>query len=83
MTTRFETQVQKIKTYLEAGNSITSFEALQKFGSFRLSAVIFVLRQDMDIWTISVMENNKHFGRYVLSEFYNAEGHGENIIFRT
>ena len=38
-------KTQAIKQYLEAGNSITSMEAFEKFGSTRLGSVIFVLRK--------------------------------------
>ena len=40
------TQYENVKNYLEEGNKITPIEALNKFGSFRLSAIIFNLRQN-------------------------------------
>ena len=39
------TQANMIGAYLMEGNHITPLEALNKFGSLRLSAVIFVLRE--------------------------------------
>ena len=39
-------QTQAIKEYLEAGNTLTSMEAFEKFGCTRLSAKIFNLRKD-------------------------------------
>ena len=41
-----ESQNKLILEYLEIGNKITPLEALYQFGSFRLSAVIFELRQE-------------------------------------
>ena len=40
-----KTQQQHIREYLEAGNSITPLEALEKFGCFRLGAQIFDLKK--------------------------------------
>ena len=39
------TQNDGILKYLEAGNTLTPMDALRLFGSFRLSARIFELRQ--------------------------------------
>ena len=43
---RKESQLSKVKKYLEMGNSITPLDALQMFGCFRLAAIICILRQD-------------------------------------
>ena len=40
-----KSQTKAIKDYLEAGNSITSMEAYDKFGCTRLSARIFDLKK--------------------------------------
>lgn len=40
-----KTQRQQIAAYLMAGHRITPLEALNKFGSLRLSAVIFDLKK--------------------------------------
>ena len=40
-----KSQYEQIKEYLEDGNKITGLDALRKFGCYRLSAVIFRLRQ--------------------------------------
>jgi hypothetical protein len=44
-------QKEHVKQYLEEGNTITPLEALNKFGSFRLGAIIHTLRheEEMDI----------------------------------
>lgn len=39
-----KSQVENIKEYLQNGNSITPLDALNLFGCFRLSDVIFRLR---------------------------------------
>lgn len=51
--------------YLQAGNSLTSVEALDKFGCFRLAARIDEFRKDgHHIQTESVSQNGKEFARY-------------------
>lgn len=45
-TNRRPTQAGKILAYLQAGNSITALDALQRFGCFRLAARIFELRRE-------------------------------------
>ena len=53
-------QLKQIKSYLEYGNKITPLEALNQFGSFRLSAIIHKLRQSgMNIKTNNVTVNGK------------------------
>ena len=40
-----DTQERGVLEWLQSGHTITPLEALQKFGSLRLSAIIFDLRQ--------------------------------------
>jgi plasmid maintenance system antidote protein VapI len=66
---RIESQRKKIKAWLEKGNPITPIMALQMFGCFRLSAQIFVLKNeyDMNIKTEMVYEpNGKRYAKYYL-----------------
>lgn len=42
----FGTQKANVRTWLLNGNTITPLEALNKFGSLRLSAIIFDLREE-------------------------------------
>lgn len=68
---RTETQRKQIKDWLLAGNTITALEALNMFGAFRLSAHIFVLKNDygMDIETQMIYEDNgKRYAMYYLKE---------------
>ena len=44
MNGEFESQQKQVRNYLLKGNSITPLEALHKFGSLRLSALIYNLR---------------------------------------
>lgn len=67
---RQESQLKQVKRYLTEGNSITPIEALTMFGAFRLSAIIFDLKNDygMDIHTEMVYEENgKRYARYSLN----------------
>jgi len=62
-----KSQKENILEYLQIGNKITPLEALYKFGSFRLSAVIFELRQEgYNIITHKKKVDEKTFAEYEL-----------------
>lgn len=65
-----EAQNKQIKAWLESGRSITPLDALNLFGSFRLSARIFDLRNDygMNIDMEMVESNGKRFAMYWLNK---------------
>ena len=68
---RIESQRKNIKNWLLSGKSITPIEALQNFGAFRLSAIIFVLKNehDMPIKTEMVYEpNGKRYAKDYLEK---------------
>ena len=45
-------QIQKVRNWLQKGHSLTPLQALRKFGSLRLSALIYTLRKSgMNITT--------------------------------
>ncbi len=59
-----QTQRQKIKSWLEQGNTLTPLEALEKFGCFRLATRIFELkREGLNIDT-KIVENKATGKRY-------------------
>ena len=62
----FKSQANKVLAYMMQGNSITPLEALRLFGSMRLSAIIFVLRdRGYNIQSERVKtENNKWVTQY-------------------
>jgi|TARA_R100001460_G_scaffold41523_1_gene77320 hypothetical protein len=63
-----QTQYDNIKAHLEDGKKITPIDALNHYGCFRLSAVIFNLRQDgFPIETNFKTVNGKTFAEYELS----------------
>ena len=65
MEERVITQIGQIKEHLLAGNSLTPIEALNMFGAFRLSAVVFKLKeQGLNIKTDIISEDNKRFAKY-------------------
>ena len=65
MEERIVTQIGQIKEYLLAGNSLTPIEALNMIGAFRLSAVVFKLKeQGLNIKTDIISEDNKRFAKY-------------------
>ena len=61
------TQSEAILKHLKSGNTITSLEALQKYGCLRLAAVIHSLRKEgFDVGTEMVDVNNKTIAEYSL-----------------
>lgn len=70
MKSREDSQVSMVRQWLMKGNSITPLEALTRFGAFRLSHIIYVLKRkfDMNIKTEMVVENDKRYAKYYLSK---------------
>ena len=64
------TQCAQIKKWLEDGKSITSLEALEMFGCFRLASRIFDLRErGLDITTTKIKtESGKYVTEYRLAK---------------
>jgi len=64
-----ESQNRKIAEYLQQGNSITSLEALEKFGCFRLASRITDLKQKFGLAIVTdrvVTSTGKRVARYTL-----------------
>jgi len=62
-----KTQKEQIKKYLLIRKTITPIQALNKFGCFRLAAVIYKLKNDgLKIVTEMEYSKNKQFARYRL-----------------
>lgn len=60
-------QKSDVRNVLESGLSITPIDALNKFGAFRLSAIIFELKNDgLDIKTTLVKGVPNRYARYSL-----------------
>ena len=58
---------QQVREHLERYGEITPLEALDKYGSFRLSAIIFDLRKEgMKIETR--IDKKKHYANYILQK---------------
>ena len=59
-------QTEEIKQYLDAGNSITAIEALNKFGCFRLASRIHDLKTEGYVIDKIMItgENNKRYAQY-------------------
>ena len=61
-----KTQIESILAHLNR-KSITPLEALEKYGCFRLAAVIHTLRRrGVPIKTVDKTENGKTFAQYFL-----------------
>lgn len=65
-----ETQIEQVLLHLLSGRTITQLEALRLYGSFRLSSIIFRLRdQGYDIRTEMVtIRKGTRVARYSLAE---------------
>lgn len=62
-----KTQKEQIKKYLLSRKTITPIQALNKFGCFRLAAVIYKLKNEgLKIITEMEYNKNKQFARYRL-----------------
>ena len=62
-------QSKQIKHYLEGGNKITPLEALDKFGCFRLAAIVHKLKeQGLKIRTTMIKEGQKTFAEYSIDK---------------
>tara|TARA_R110000744_G_scaffold67328_9_gene137329 strand:+ start:413 stop:694 length:282 start_codon:yes stop_codon:yes gene_type:complete len=61
---RRESQKSKIMKYLKEGNSITPIDALEKFGCFRLAAIIHNIKQEEEF-----MENKDLVTSMVTNKF--------------
>ena len=60
--------IYQIQKDLMSGKSITPLQALNKYGCFRLAALIHKLRQEgMVIETEYVTKNSKTFAKYFLT----------------
>ena len=67
MRSRYNSQKNLVLNHLKNDNSITPLEALNKFGAFRLSAIIFDLKKDgYDIDTEIIKNGGKHYANYKL-----------------
>ena len=64
-------QATQIAAYLMQGNHITPLEALNLFGSLRLSAIIFVLRERG--YKIQTQRIKTHTGEWVAEYWINPE----------
>ena len=64
---REESQSGRILKHMQEGYGITPITALNKYGCFRLAAVVFDLkREGHNIETTIIRENEKKFARYKL-----------------
>tara|TARA_X000001388_G_scaffold77361_2_gene77860 strand:- start:348 stop:575 length:228 start_codon:yes stop_codon:yes gene_type:complete len=60
-------QEKQIRHYLESGGRISGISALDKFGCYRLSSVIFNLRdKGLDIKTKMIKNGQKSYAEYYL-----------------
>ena len=61
-------QKKQILTWLNAGKSINPMQALNRFGCFRLAAIIFILKDEgNDITTTRVSAGGKNYASYSLT----------------
>lgn len=65
------TQMSEILAYMQAGNRITSMQAIEMFGATRLSAIIFDLRNKYgyNIITHDRVGKNRYGGTVTYAEY--------------
>lgn len=71
MKLRSESQQRMVARHLQEGKSITPLEALTMYGAFRLSAIIFDLKNEegMDIRTDMVTDDEgRRYAKYSLNQ---------------
>ena len=73
----FKTQANKVLAYMMQGKRITPIEALNLFGSMRLSAIIFALRERGYI--IQTERVRTGTNKWVSSYWINEEDMNQNI----
>lgn len=63
-----KSQTEQIKAHLEAGHSITSLDALRRFGCLRLSGRIYELVNDhgLNVASEMISVNGKRIARYYI-----------------
>lgn len=69
MSKNLETKIGKVRAFLEDGNTITSWKAIELFRCTRLSAVIYALRNDygMAIADKRIYEEDTNYSKYWLT----------------
>ena len=69
MSKNLDTKIGKVRAFLEDGNTITSWKAIELFRCTRLSAVIYALRNDygMTIADKRIYEEDTNYSKYWLT----------------
>ena len=69
MSKNLDTKIGKVRAFLEDGNTITSWQAIELFHCTRLSAVIYALRNDygMAIADKRIYEEDTNYSKYWLT----------------
>jgi len=76
------TKTEKITKHFEAGNSLTSWEAIEKFNCTRLAAVVCNLKKKgmrFDTQKLKHTNSEGNTSRFVKYTCTNAEGHKDQI----
>ena len=80
-----ESQYDMILKHLKRGDSITPLDALDKYGCFRLAAVICELRKDgynIESKTVHNSNTRKRYARYTLNSSDNiTEQHIDDDVY--
>lgn len=69
------TLYDRVENYLKENGSITSWQAIKEFGATRLSAIIYVLRNERELNIDTIYETSKNrygdkitYAKYTLKE---------------
>lgn len=70
-------QMKEVRHYLESGGKITPLEALDKFGCFRLAAIVYNLKEEgVEVKTRMIKEGQKTYAEYYLE---NPSGNKDQV----
>jgi hypothetical protein len=75
-------KTQLVLKHLKEGKSITSWEAIEKFGATRLSAIIFELKKKCDIKDIWVEDVDRYGNFCKYKKYFIAQQHKPKNFFQ-
>ncbi len=75
-------KTEQVLKYLKEGHSITSWEAIQKFGATRLSSIIFELRKKFDIKDVFYEDIDRYGNLCRYKKYFLVQQHKPKTFFQ-
>ena len=73
-------KTEQVLKYLKEGHSITSWEAIEKFGATRLSAIIFNLKDKYDIKDVWIEDVDRYGNFCKYKKYFIAQQKPKNFF---